>query len=276
LRLKWQSYEDNEAMNFFGLKKPKKTISPAKQASITLPNGEVIDYQLSHRARRTIGLKITETGLIVHAPNRILAFELNRILLEKADWILQKLKARAAQTVPAIHWQSGAQLHLLGNPITLQIQILNGFAIQDLKLNGFKLPKIDFERDVLQITTSTQLSDEKIQLKVTQWYKKLALLDFTRRVEVFAAKLGVAPPPVTLSSARSRWGSCSSRGDVRLNWRLLQAPPHIINYVVCHELAHLKQMNHSPKFWAQVAQLYPDFKQAEKDLKALSPQLHRL
>ena len=253
-------------MNFFGLKKPKKPNAPAKQAQLTLPNGEVIDYQLSHRARRTIGLKITEAGLVVHAPNRILAFELNRILLEKADWILQKLRSRAEQTVPTINWQMGTQLQLLGNPITLQIQ----------RLNGFEKAKTTFERDVLQISTSTQLSDEKLQLKVTQWYKKLALLDFTRRVEVFAAKLGVAPPPVSLSSARSRWGSCSSRGDVRLNWRLMQAPPHIINYVVCHELAHLKHMNHSAKFWAQVAQLYPDFKQAEKDLKALSPQLHRI
>ena len=253
-------------MNFFGLKKPKKPNSPTKQAQLTLPNGDIIAYQLSHRARRTIGLKITEAGLVVHAPNRILAFELNRILIEKADWILQKLRSRAEQTLPAINWQMGAQLQLLGNPITLQIQ----------RLNGSKMPKISFERDTLQITTSHQLTDEKLQQLVTQWYKKLALLDFTRRVEVFAAKLGVTPPPVSLSSARSRWGSCSSRGDVRLNWRLLQAPPHIINYVVCHELAHLKHMNHSPKFWAQVAVLFPDFKQAEKDLKALSPQLHRI
>lgn len=253
-------------MNFFGLKKPKKPNSPTKQAQLTLPNGDIIAYQLSHRARRTIGLKITEAGLVVHAPNRILAFELNRILIEKADWILQKLRSRAEQTLPAINWQMGAQLQLLGNPITLQIQ----------RLNGSKMPKISFERDTLQITTSHQLTDEKLQQLVTQWYKKLALLDFTRRVEVFAAKLGVTPPPVSLSSARSRWGSCSSRGDVRLNWRLMQAPPHIINYVVCHELAHLKHMNHSPKFWAQVAVLFPDFKQAEKDLKALSPQLHRI
>ena len=253
-------------MNFFGLKKPKKPNSPTKQAQLTLPNGDIIAYQLSHRARRTIGLKITEAGLVVHAPNRILAFELNRILIEKADWILQKLRSRAEQTLPAINWQMGTQLQLLGNPITLQIQ----------RLNGSKMPKISFERDTLQITTSHQLTDEKLQLKVTQWYKKLALLDFTRRVEVFAAKLGVTPPPVSLSSARSRWGSCSSRGDVRLNWRLMQAPPHIINYVVCHELAHLKHMNHSAKFWAQVAVLFPDFKQAEKDLKAISPQLHRI
>jgi len=95
-------------------------------------------------------------------------------------------------------------------------------------------------------------------------------------LEILAAKLCVKTPPLTLSNAQSRWGSCSSRGDLRLNWRLLQAPPHIINYVICHELAHLKEMNHSARFWAIVEQLFPDYKRAEKELKALSPQLHRM
>ncbi|MDP3206923.1 MAG: M48 family metallopeptidase, partial [Methylotenera sp.] len=74
----------------------------------------------------------------------------------------------------------------------------------------------------------------------------------------------------------SRWGSCNSKKEVRLNWRLLQAPPHIINYVVCHELAHLKEMNHSVRFWAVVASIYPDYKMAEKELKAWSPKLHQI
>ena len=111
---------------------------------------------------------------------------------------------------------------------------------------------------------------------VLMWYKKQAALDFARRLEVFAAKLGVPTPPLTLSNAQSRWGSCNSRGEVRLSWRLLQAPPHIINYVICHELAHLKQMNHSAKFYAVLESLFPNYKVAEKELKLLSPQLHRM
>jgi len=107
-----------------------------------------------------------------------------------------------------------------------------------------------------------------------QWYKKQALVDFARRLALFSTKLGVAMPTLILSSARTRWGSCNSRKEVRLNWRLLQAPPHLINYVICHELAHLKQMNHSAKFWAEVASIYPDYKSAEKELKAWSPKLH--
>jgi predicted metal-dependent hydrolase len=113
-----------------------------------------------------------------------------------------------------------------------------------------------------------------VERKVLQWYKKQALTDFSRRLSLFATKLGVPTPPLFLSNARSRWGSCNSRKEIRLNWRLLQAPPHIINYVVCHELAHLKEMNHSAKFWAVVASIFPDYKAAEKELKAWSPKLH--
>ena len=133
-----------------------------------------------------------------------------------------------------------------------------------------------FEANVLSIATPTPNNHALISRKVIQWYKNQAALDFSRRLEILATKLGVATPPLTLSNAQSRWGSCNSRGEVRLNWRLLQAPPHIINYVICHELAHLKQMNHSAKFWAVVESLFPNYKAAEKGLKALSPQLHRL
>lgn len=238
-----------------------------KQA-LTLPNGDTIVYQLERRSRRTIGLKITDDGLVVHAPRRIFEFELNRILQEKAQWILNKLEARKQNYVPPMTWQSGEDLLLLGNLIELQIS------------TDTKQKQPHFSNNVLTIT-ALQASNHadfqaSLQRKVIQWYKKQAEPDFIRRLEIFAAKLGVPTPPLALSNAQARWGSCSSRGEVRLNWRLLQAPPHIINYVVCHELAHLKEMNHSARFWAIVESIFPDYKRAEKELKALSPHLHRL
>jgi predicted metal-dependent hydrolase len=126
------------------------------------------------------------------------------------------------------------------------------------------------------MATPTPDNHALIHHKVVQWYQKQAMTDFARRLTILATKLGVPTPPLTLSNAKSRWGSCNSRGEVRLNWRLLQASPSIINYVICHELAHLKQMNHSAKFWAVVESLFSDYKQAENALKTLSPQLHRI
>ena len=231
---------------------------------LTLSNGKTIPYLLEHRARRTVGLKITAEGLVVHAPKRIFAFQLNQILQEKSNWILSKLEHRAATQIEKIEWLDGEHLLYLGQDIQLNI------------VPSQTNKTLAFEANILSIATPTPNNHALISRKTIQWYKNQAALDFSRRLEILAAKLGVATPPLTLSNAQSRWGSCNSRGEVRLNWRLLQAPPHIINYVICHELAHLKQMNHSAKFWAVVEQLFPNYKAAEKELKALSPQLHRL
>jgi predicted metal-dependent hydrolase len=235
-----------------------------KQQTLTLPNGNTISYLLEHRARKTIGLKITQEGLVVHAPRRIFAFQLNQILQEKSHWIQNKLALREANKIEEMRWEDGEHLLFLGRDIQLKIQANT----------TNKLPKL--EEDQLLISTLQTSDVEAIQRKVVQWYKKQAMLDFSRRLEVLAAKLGVGTPPLSLSNARSRWGSCNSRGEVRLNWRLLQATPAVINYVICHELAHLKEMNHSPKFYAVLERLYPDYKLAEKALKLLSPQLHRI
>ena len=231
---------------------------------LTFANGETISYLLERRPRRTIGLKITENGLVVHAPKRIFEFQLNQILQEKAHWILTKLQAREANHVVKIQWIDGENLLYLGNDIQLNIT------------QASSNKALVFDQSTLKIAALQPNDRAVVARKVIAWYKKQAASDFTRRLEILAAKLGVTTPSLTLSNALSRWGSCNSRGEVRLNWRLLQAPPHIINYVICHELAHLKQMNHSTKFWMVVAQLFPNYKAAEKELKALSPQLHRI
>lgn len=234
------------------------------QKSIQLNNGETIPYQLERRPRRTVGLKITEAGLVVHAPKYILEFQLKKLIQDKSNWIINKLEARKKYAVPAMSWQHGETLQLLGNTISLDVVF------------DSKNKKPVFEQNRLTIASPEAGNLNVIKHKVTQWYKKQALTDFTRRLELLATKLGVPTPPLKLSNAQSRWGSCSSRGDIRLNWRLLQAPPHIINYVICHELAHLKEMNHSARFWAVVGSIYPDYKSAEKELKQISHQLHRM
>ena len=231
---------------------------------LKLPSGESLHYQLERRQRRTVGLKITADGLVIHAPKRISQSHLESLIVLKADWISKKLSDLKAQQLPQFQWQDGAQLLLLGNALALSVRL------DSKNKAAVHLP------GVLQLALACPQDQSLVQRKVLQWYQKQALMDFARRLEIFSAKLGVAMPKLLLSKARSRWGSCNSRKEIRLNWRLLQAPPHIINYVVCHELAHLKEMNHSARFWQVVASLFPDYKAAEKELKALSPQLHRI
>lgn len=231
--------------------------------TLTLPTGDQLHYQLERRQRRTVGLKITQSGLVIHAPKRITQAQLDGIILQKADWICKKLNALATNKIPDIQWQHGEQLLHLGRPLRLTIA------------HNDRSKAVEYAPGVLQLAMPNH-DATLVARKVVQWYKKQALTDFTRRLEIFSSKLGVRFTALILSNAASRWGSCNSKKEIRLNWRLLQAPPHIINYVVCHELAHIKEMNHSAKFWATVASIYPDYKAAEKELKALSSHLHRI
>ena len=232
--------------------------------AITLPSGDQLHYQLERRQRRTVGLKITENGLVIHAPKRISQSHLESIIVLKADWIRKKLETLIENKLPEMQWRHGETLLFMGNTISLAVE------------HDIRSKAVEYEPGVLQLAMPNHHDQTLIARKVIQWYKKQALVDFTRRLEIFSSKLGVSFTSFNLSNAGSRWGSCNSRKEIRLNWRLLQAPPHIINYVVCHELAHLKEMNHSAKFWATVASIYPDYKLAEKELKALSANLHRI
>ena len=232
------------------------------QRQLKLANGHSIPYLLKiSTRRRTIGLQIDEKGLTVHIPRRVPPHTVESLLQDKSDWIARKL-AKWQDRPAAIEWQDGATLRYLGQEIRLSLR-------QDPKSRA-----ADFDGSRLHLALPNPTDPVAVQRKVVQWLAKQSRPDFTRRIELLAAKLGVPTPPLYLSSARTRWGSCNSRGEIRLNWRLIQAPPHIIHYVVAHELAHLKDMNHSPKFWAWVKKLCPEYEAARNELKAISAELH--
>jgi predicted metal-dependent hydrolase len=225
-------------------------------------SGKEIPYTLRISARRrTVGLRIDEHGLTVHIPKRVPQRSVASLLQDKSDWITRKL-AEWQDRPAAMQWQDGAALRHLGQDIQLCLRL-------DTRNRA-----VEFDGARLYLGLPNPDDNATVQRKVAQWYRKQALTDFTRRIELLAAKLGVPKPPLFLSNAKTRWGSCNSRGEIRLQWRLIQAPPHIIHYVVAHELAHLKEMNHSPKFWGWVQKLCPDYQAARRELKALSTQLH--
>jgi predicted metal-dependent hydrolase len=107
-----------------------------------------------------------------------------------------------------------------------------------------------------------------IEKAVVDWYRKQALPHFAQRAFFFANLHGLVPPRVFLSSANGRWGSCNSRREVRFSWRLMKARPALIDYVVCHELAHLRHMNHSGAFWQEVERMCPDYRDLKIELDA--------
>ena len=228
---------------------------------LAMPEGDAIPYLLERRPRKTVGMRITPEGLVVHAPKRIALSELERLLRSKANWIRRKLDA--LQPIEPLRWQDGMTLHYLGEPLVLRLQQATR-------------SRIEYAAGALHVALPTLEDEEAIARKVVQWYRQQALADFARRLERLSSGFGAAHSRLFLSNAGSRWGSCNSKAEIRLNWRLMQAPPHIIDYVAAHELAHLKEMNHSARFWAVVEGLCPGYRSAENDLKAWSVKLRIL
>lgn len=231
---------------------------------LTSPEGEAIPYLLERSSRGTVGMRISPEGLLVRAPKRISQAQIEQLLLSKINWIISKLRFHQENRVAPMSWQDGATLWLLGNELTLRVS-------QDVRNRA-----VVHERGSLNVALPTPEDAEAIARKVFAWYRQQAMADFTRRVELLAARLGVETPRLFLSNASTRWGSCNSKSEIRLNWKLIQAPPHIISYVVAHELAHLKEMNHSARFWAVVESIFPEYKKAEKELKQLGSRLHAI
>lgn len=225
--------------------------------------GQRIPYLLKRSARRrTIALRIDGKGLTVSVPLRTGARRVEAVLREKARWILTKLFELRSSQLPRRTWRDGELLPYLGAELRLALQEGGGRA----------QPRLDGE--ALLVMVEDTLDPAQVQSKVVKWYRREALAHFTDRVAHYAARLEVALPPLRLSNASTRWGSCNSRGEVRLNWRLIKAPHELIDYVVAHELAHLKHLNHSPAFWGTVDQLYPGYHAARAALKVNGGRYH--
>ena len=222
-------------------------------------NGEKLGYTLKRsNARRTLALTINASGLSVNAPWRLPLTEVERFITHKADWVRAKLDAVKSVPAPVLDWHDGMLLPYLGDQLHLRILPHTGMAaVADQQL---WLPV---------------KSGAAVQGAVQAWYRRAALLNFQARLQLFMPLLRRFPSSLRISNARTRWGSCTRAGVVRLNWRLVQAVESQIDYVLAHELAHLAHLDHSPAFWREVARLYPDFVSARSALHEDGQHYHR-
>jgi predicted metal-dependent hydrolase len=234
-----------------------RTTPPEPARSIVIA-GQPVAYQLRRSQRRTIGLAIDHRGLSVGAPTRARIGDIENLIHEHGQWVLDKLAAwRGRATPEKLEVEHGSVIFVLGEPMTIAITNVGRARWQ------FGPDTIYLRADASHNTS--QLLEAALRDK--------ARAVFAERLDVHAPLLAVATPPLRLSSARTRWGSCSHRGGVALNWRLILMPMPIVDYVVCHELAHLKEMNHSPRFWSVVEQLCPDWKARRLELRQLARQI---
>jgi predicted metal-dependent hydrolase len=236
----------------------------AKLRRLTL-NGRTLEYGLKRSARRTIGFSIDSGGLTITAPRWVTLTDIETAIAGKERWIFAKLaewRTRAEQrALPRIEWRDGAQVPYLGKPVRVALTSQAGALA------------FDTEDGLLALALPAHADAQQIKDRVQGWLQGEAKRVFGERLEVYAQKLGVDFKGYALSSAATRWGSCSSDGRIRLNWRLIHFPISIIDYVVAHELAHLREMNHSPRFWLTVESIFPEFREARHTLKHHPPEL---
>jgi len=224
---------------------------------------EIVGYRFRRARRRSIGLAIDADGLRVSAPNHAAMADVEAFIREKSRWVLQKLAQwRSTPRAPLLTWRAGEAIALQGVPAILE------FA-RDRK-------DICLQDGRLILGAASNESPAALRTRAIAWIKQLAYAVLTERLAHYASRLGVATPSLALSSARTRWGLCHADGRVRLNWRLIHLPPQLADYVVAHELAHLREMNHSARFWKVVGTLYPDYRQARIALRRCHHQLPAL
>ncbi len=224
-----------------------------------------LPYTLKRSSRRTIGFTVDDRGLSVTAPRWVRMSDIEAAIAEKQKWIFAKLaewqQRETTRVLPVMQWQDGATLPFLGKSIALKLESPPGILL------------FDADAGVLQLALPAHATAQQIRDRVQGWLQGQAKRLFAERLDFYAERLGVRHRSLALSSASTRWGSCTSEGVIRLNWRLMHFPLTLIDYVVAHELAHLREMNHGPRFWETVESIFPEFRDARQQLKNHPPTL---
>lgn len=238
----------------------------------TMLDGIAIGYEFRRGKRRTIGFSVGAEGLTVSAPKWVPLYEIDRAVLEKSSWILTKLqetRARHERLESArIEWKDGTTLPLLGEQVIVVLDPRHAFGGvgAELKSNDEgTLPGVTHL--TLHVGLPHSATPEQIRDAVQAWLMRQAKRIFTERLNHFAPTLNVQWRKLSLSSAGTRWGSASADGSIRLNWRLIHFRQSVIDYVVVHELSHLRVMDHSPRFWETVRAVVPDYAELRGQLK---------
>ena len=221
-----------------------------------------VPYALRRARRRSIGFVVGPEGLAVSAPRWVGVAEIEAALREKSTWILRKLQEQRERShriaAARVDWRDGTTIPFLGEQVIVVLDPRVTGAV--LESRSHTLPGLTHL--TLHIGLPQHAQHAQIREAVQSWLQRQARRIFEERCAHFAQQLHVRIKRLSLSSAATRWGSASADGSIRLNWRLVHFALPVIDYVVTHELAHLREMNHSAAFWGVVRSVLPDYEQA--------------
>ena len=252
------------------------TFAHPRASRETLLDGIAVAYEFKRGKRRTIGFSVGADGLTVSAPKWVPLYEIDKAVLEKSAWVIQKLQETRARhdrlESARIEWKDGCTLPFLGEQVIVVLDPRHAFGGVGAELksstdtgNTSTLPGVTHL--TLHVGLSHTATPDQIRDAVQAWLMRQAKRLFTERLNHFAPTLQVQWRKLSLSSAGTRWGSASADGSIRLNWRLIHFKQSVIDYVVVHELSHLRVMDHSPRFWDTVRAVVPDYAALRNQLK---------
>jgi len=239
----------------FGRRGGARNPQDAGQARRIALAGQDVDYLLLRTQRRSIGIQIGLDGLTVRASRSVAVRDIEAALVERAPWIVRTLAAwrsRRRDVLPR-EWKTGAPILYRGSELALA-------------LDPARTRSIAVDLFHLKVLHPAPQDERAVAAFVARWLKDEALLAVTPRVAEYAGRVGAATPPTALTNARREWGSCNRKGEIRLNWRLVQLPPQLADYVIAHEISHLVELNHSARFWAVVEAIFPGHAAARRAL----------
>jgi predicted metal-dependent hydrolase len=225
-----------------------------------------IPYEIRRSARRgTVSLLIDpQKGLVVTAPQDTPVLRLDAVVKAKAPWVVERLqRARPAPAAPAREFVSGEGFLYLGRQYRLRVTKGAPEALS-LHRGWLDLPIPD--------VIDPGYRQAYVRAGLIDWYRGLARERLPQWTEAWAARMGMPLGRVVVADQEKRWGSCS-RGVIRLNWRILQAPRPLVDYVIAHELVHLEHENHGRAFWQALGVVMPDFDGRKTRLRELGPAL---
>lgn len=197
---------------------------------------------------RSLSIRIKNEAVHVKMPQHVSLSEVRDLLDKKTSWIQANLQ-RQQTALAAVKktCQAGELFCFMGKHYPLCIQPAD-------------TTKVSISQNNQLIVCSHDVSPKAVYTCLLDWYQQQALYHLTQQTHALAGQLGYCPSSLRIKSYRSKWGSCSNAGAINYNWRLIMAPVDIMRYVIAHELCHLIEMNHSPKFWQLVATLDGDYK----------------
>jgi predicted metal-dependent hydrolase len=236
-----------------------------------LLDGVLVGYAFRRAKRKNIGFVVGPEGLTVSAPRWVTLGEVESAIRGKSRWIVAKLEqARQRKDridAARIEWRDGASFPFLGETVILVLDPRHDFRETGGMLNTDAQALPGVARTTLHVGLAHDAGPARIRDAVQAWLMRQATRVFTERLDHFAPRLGVRWRKLALSNADTRWGTAHSDGLIRLNWRLVHFRMAVIDYVVAHELSHLRVMDHSPRFWETVRSVVPDYAQLRSQLK---------